>query len=186
MKIVLPGQDVTIDTPNGVDPVWYEKLSQLNAKVQYLETNLLPLIVAGGAGGAYADAIYTPVLSAPGGTLPTFTATPLQGRYTRIGRMVSLSMYANNTAGGVNGAGAFQLSVTLPIPANVGFNPIRVMLGVSQNSGVENVVLGEIGIGGSTITLFKMTGTSQVAALNCADLNNVSRTLELFGWYRVD
>jgi hypothetical protein len=30
-RIVLPAQTVEIDTPTGVDPVWYEKLSQLTA-----------------------------------------------------------------------------------------------------------------------------------------------------------
>ena len=30
-KIVLPGQGVLVDTPTGVDPVWYEKLKQMEA-----------------------------------------------------------------------------------------------------------------------------------------------------------
>jgi hypothetical protein len=30
-RIVLPSQTVEIDTPVGVDPVWYEKLQQLTA-----------------------------------------------------------------------------------------------------------------------------------------------------------
>ena len=29
MKIVFPAQSVTVDTVNGVDPVWYEKLKQV-------------------------------------------------------------------------------------------------------------------------------------------------------------
>jgi hypothetical protein len=32
-KVVLPGQGVLVDTPTGVDPVWYEKMSQLTAFV---------------------------------------------------------------------------------------------------------------------------------------------------------
>jgi hypothetical protein len=32
-KIVLPAQNVVIDEPTGVDPVWYEKLQQLTAFV---------------------------------------------------------------------------------------------------------------------------------------------------------
>jgi hypothetical protein len=31
MKIVLPAQNVNIDTPTGIDPVWYEKIQQLTA-----------------------------------------------------------------------------------------------------------------------------------------------------------
>jgi hypothetical protein len=30
-KIVLPGQGVLVDTPTGVDPIWYEKLKQVEA-----------------------------------------------------------------------------------------------------------------------------------------------------------
>jgi len=29
MKIVLPAQTINIDTPTGVDPIWYEKLQAL-------------------------------------------------------------------------------------------------------------------------------------------------------------
>jgi hypothetical protein len=31
MKLVIPGQGVPVDTPDGVDPVWYEKFQQLMA-----------------------------------------------------------------------------------------------------------------------------------------------------------
>lgn len=31
MKIVLPAQTVKIDTPTGVDPIWFEKFQQLAA-----------------------------------------------------------------------------------------------------------------------------------------------------------
>jgi hypothetical protein len=33
VRVVLPAQQVNIDTPTGVDPVWYEKMSQLTAFV---------------------------------------------------------------------------------------------------------------------------------------------------------
>ena len=29
MKITLPAQTVPVDTPVGVDPIWYEKLQQM-------------------------------------------------------------------------------------------------------------------------------------------------------------
>jgi hypothetical protein len=31
MKIVLPAQTVNIDTPTGLDPIWYERLQALTA-----------------------------------------------------------------------------------------------------------------------------------------------------------
>jgi hypothetical protein len=31
MRIVLPTQPVNVDTPHGVDPLWYEKFQQLTA-----------------------------------------------------------------------------------------------------------------------------------------------------------
>lgn len=176
-KIILPGQDVPIDRPNGVDPIWYEKLQALTARVNSLQS----LIDAGG----YSEGVWSPVLSAPGGTLPTFTATPLTGRYVRVGHMIGFAVYANNIAGGVVGAGNFALSVSLPIAAAADALPRRIQLGIAQNSGIENIVLGEVAAGTPIINLYKVTGTSQVAVLVCADLNNVSRSLELFGWYRV-
>ena len=30
-KVVLPGQQVRVDTPTGVDPVWFEKFQELVA-----------------------------------------------------------------------------------------------------------------------------------------------------------
>lgn len=35
MKIVLPAQDVPLDTPQGVDPIWYEKLQALATFANY-------------------------------------------------------------------------------------------------------------------------------------------------------
>lgn len=31
MKIILPAQTVPVDTPQGLDPIWYEKLQALTA-----------------------------------------------------------------------------------------------------------------------------------------------------------
>jgi hypothetical protein len=30
-KVVLPGQGVLVDTPTGVDPIWFEKFTQMAA-----------------------------------------------------------------------------------------------------------------------------------------------------------
>ena len=31
MRIVLPAQQINVDTPHGVDPLWFEKFQQLTA-----------------------------------------------------------------------------------------------------------------------------------------------------------
>jgi hypothetical protein len=33
VRVVLPAQNVEIDTPHGVDPIWYERLQQLTTFV---------------------------------------------------------------------------------------------------------------------------------------------------------
>ena len=177
-KIILPGQEVRVDIPNGVDPVWYEKLQALTKQVNALEAFI--------TAGAYSEQTsWTPVLSSiGGGTVPTYTATPLNGAYARIGHLVFFGAYSNNVAGGVAGAGAFQLQLALPIPAFPGANPIRVQLGVGQNAAIENVLLGQVVGGASQMRLFMMTGASQVANFNCVDQNNAVRGLEMFGMYR--
>ena len=75
-KVVLPSQTVLVDTPTGVDPVWYEKLQALTARVNAMDTALAGFIAA----GAYSTGTWTPVFSSiGGGTVPTFTAVALNG-----------------------------------------------------------------------------------------------------------
>jgi hypothetical protein len=180
-KIVLPSQQVTVDTALGVDPVWYEKLQALTTRVNAMDTALAGFIAA----GAYSTGTWTPVLSSiGGGTVPTFTAVALNGRYIRIGNMVAFTVYGTNTVGGTPGAGNFQMQFTLPIPAATAINPRRVQLGIAQNAGVENVLMGEIAPSATQILLYNMTGASQVAPFYCSALNNVARAVEIFGWYR--
>ena len=43
-KVTLPSQQVPIDTPTGVDPIWYEKIAQLTAFVNlFSEVNVATL-----------------------------------------------------------------------------------------------------------------------------------------------
>lgn len=35
MKILIPAQDVPIQTNQGIDPIWYEKLQQLTTFANY-------------------------------------------------------------------------------------------------------------------------------------------------------
>lgn len=43
MKIVLPSQGVNIDTPTGIEPIWYEKLQAMNDQLQIANTQLQAL-----------------------------------------------------------------------------------------------------------------------------------------------
>lgn len=47
MKINFPGQSVNIDTPTGIDPVWYEKLQAL-ATFANLFSEINPATLADG------------------------------------------------------------------------------------------------------------------------------------------
>ena len=35
MKLNIPAQDVKIQNENGIDPIWYEKLTQMAAFINY-------------------------------------------------------------------------------------------------------------------------------------------------------
>lgn len=42
MTIILPGQQVDIQTPHGIDPIWYERLLALVASVNLLNIPVVP------------------------------------------------------------------------------------------------------------------------------------------------
>jgi hypothetical protein len=160
----------------------FRRVALANAESDVIINALKPFVTA----GAYSEAVWTPVLSSiGGGTPPTFTTKPLTGYYVRLGKLVIFSAYGSNTAGGVAGSGTNQLQLTLPLPAYAGINPIRVHLGVAQNSGVENLLEGQVVDSATQISLYQMTGISQMGPLTCASLNNVARSLEILGTYRV-
>jgi hypothetical protein len=182
--VYIPTQCPAIQNPDELRR-WVEaefmRIAQAMAATDLITDALRTFVSA----GAYSEQAYTPVLtSIGGGTVPTFTAVPLAGYYARIGHLGVFGVYGTNTAGGVAGSGAFQLQCSLPSAADAAMRPIRVQLGVGNNGGVENIVLGEVVAAASQIQLYCMTGASQVATLKCQDFNNVSRALELFGFYR--
>lgn len=53
MKIVLPAQDVSVDKPSGVDPIWFEKFQQIVAVLNsgIVGQGLLPTVATSGGHG---------------------------------------------------------------------------------------------------------------------------------------
>jgi hypothetical protein len=185
--IVLPAQNIVVDQPTGVDPIWYEKfrtmvaqIATLDSRVTTLETALASFIQH----GAYSESTYTPVLtSIGGGTVPTFTATPLFGNCFKIGRVCFLRVGGINTAGGVAGAGANQLQMSLPFPVASSSIAARLNAGTYFNGGIGNLAFADGAPGASVVNLYKLTSSTSEVALNCADLNNVSRSVNFVFYY---
>src|SRR5262245_36463242 len=136
--------------------------------------------------GGYSENTYTPVLSASGGTIPTFTAVPLTGRYFKVGRLVTVRMAASNTAGGTPGAGSFQLSISLPLPVAANAIGGRTMAGAWTNSTTEGIAFAQGGAGAMTAQLYNLGSTSNQVALNCGDFTNVNRAINFMFTYPTD
>jgi len=180
-KVVLPSPSVFIQVPSGIEPIWYEKLQALTDRVNVLDAFV--------TNGGYSEATYTPVLSASGGTIPTFTATPLTGGYFKIGRLVTVRITASNTVGGTLGAGAQQLSVSLPLPIAANALSSRVPAGSYRNGTEAGLSLAEGVAGSSTALLFQqsVSGAKVVQTpLTNADFNNVTRTIAFSITYPTD
>jgi hypothetical protein len=171
MKVVIPGQNILVDDLNksGVNPTWYERFSFLFSSLGMFMDK-----------GAYSEGTYTPVLSATGGTVPTFTAIPLTGKYIKIGRAVMLQIVAQNTAGGTAGAGANQLSISLPLPVSSTAISGRAFAGSMLNGTATDLAFLDITAGSSTALLWQQTVSGSKVdqvALNCADFSNVTRAI---------
>jgi len=135
----------------------------------------------------YAEGNWTPTVSiANAGSsniAPTFTATA-NGSFTHMGRSVFFTIYLDNTADGVKGNGAGQLSVSLPQLAGTAQIPGRILLGTLQNNTSEGLVLGSFTAGSNSLLLWSMTGISTIVPLTGADLNHLNtRQLSLQGKY---
>ena len=184
-KVTLPSQNIRMDTPTGIEPVWYDKLNALAAQVAAQDVTLSTL-AAFVQNGAYRELSYTPVLSSSGGTLPTFTATPLTGRAFRIGRLCFVRVAATNIAGGTPGAGAFQLSLSLPVPVAATAVAGRVTSGMWYNSTTESAAYADGAAGSSTVKMYSLASGGNQVALNCADFNNVTRGVSFALYYPTD
>jgi hypothetical protein len=180
MPNFLPNLDTpVVDLQTGLmTQVWYERLQKI-------------------AFGSYADgllspdpAAYVPVLSTvtallPGNAVPTFTATLLQGNYATIGRLCVVNIVAVNVAGGVAGAGAQQLQVSLPIPARVGALTARPLIGSVMNNSEETTAFGLLvgsapgaPVMNAPLYYQKILGSNvDQLPITCVNFNNASRAL---------
>lgn len=180
-NIVLPGQNVKIDTPTGVDPLWYEKLKEITDGINSIAGMI--------AGGGYQAATYIPVLTSAGGTPPTFTAPVLSGLYVRMGNLCFCNISGGNTAGGTPGAGAQQLSVSLPFPVRSAALPATATFGSFVNAGTQDLVFGALLAGAITAPLFQQNISGSKAnqvPLTGADFNNATRAIYWRFYYGVD
>ena len=140
--------------------------------------------------GAYTEGSYTPVLtSIGGGTVPTFTATPLTGKYAKVGRLVVAAAIARNTAGGTPGAGANQLVISLPLAASASAIGGRRMAGSFVNGTTEDLAFVDIVASATTAPMYQQqivgTNADQVP-LNCVNFSNATRGFAFFITYAVD
>lgn len=140
--------------------------------------------------GAYDEGTYNPVLtSAGGGTVPTFTATPLTGRWIKIGRIMTVAVVARNTAGGTPGAGTNQLSLSLPQAVSSGSLGGRRFMGAFTNGTTDATAFFDVVASATTGALYQETVSgskvSQVP-LTCVDFNNVTRGFSFYFSYRTN
>lgn len=180
-KVTLPSQNIRMDTPTGIDPVWYDKLQALAAKVNSLETFF--------AAGGYQTSTFVPVLTSAGGTPPTFTNPALSGLWVRVGNVMFVNITGSNTAGGTPGAGAQQLSISLPFAVRSVALPAKAIMGTFVNGANEQLVVGQLVAGAAVAPLFKQAiagSNSNLVALTGADFNNVSRSVYWRFYYGVD
>ena len=181
-KVILPAQNVNVDTPTGVDPVWYDKFKTLFDKVNSLEAFF-------NAGG-YASGSYVPVLTAAsGGTPPDFNSPALSAYWVQMGDVIFVSVSGANGAGGTPGAGSQQLSVTLPFPIRAQALPAKIMLGSFQNGTTEDLVFGTFLPSTATVPLFQQNISGSKAdqvPLTGANFNSPQRGVYWRFFYGVD
>jgi hypothetical protein len=129
VKLVIPGQNLRVDTPLGVDPVWYEKLSLLfkNAASLVEGNGVLP-VANGGTGdtGSAWNSSFTPVITAGTGAFTSVSAT---FRYKLLGKTAFFSLNIFITT---NGTAAANVQATTPFT----FAAQQVFVGrANQSSG---------------------------------------------------
>ena len=147
----------------------------------------IPSNVAAVAG--YISGVYTPVLTGPGGTPPTYTGTPPTGGYVRVGNLVFVTVAMSNAAGGVAGVGPAQLILSLPFPVSAGMFPTRLIIGSYRNSGTERSILGAVSPGTTTLFLYRdqVNGSNADQVIfTCADQNGADRAIVAQFYYPTD
>jgi hypothetical protein len=185
MTVTIPAQNIKMDVSTGIDPIWYDKIKALTDRVNYLDAQL----TAFNAAGAYAENVWTPVITSAGGTAPTFTNPTLTGVWIKVGHLMFLSISGNNTAGGTPGAGAQQLSVSLPFAVRATALPARITCGSFLNNLTQDLCFAQMTAGATTAPLYQQNISGSKAdqvALTGADLNNATRGVFWRFYYGVD
>ena len=134
----------------------------------------------------YIEGTYNPVVTAPGGTPPTFATVVTS--VTTIGRLCLVTVDADNKLGGTAGAGAVQMFVTLPFPASGMQGDALLSIGTALNGTALEAMYGRI-ILPSTLALYRLDlvgGVPRIVAFNASELSDANvRQLEFQVWYNI-
>lgn len=126
-----------------------------------------------GAGTAledYVESVWVPAITAASGTAPTFTDT-FDGFYTRIGDIVHCQVTLTNLAGGTAGAGAGQLSVSLPVASHADQVPSIADAGIGLNDTTDLTLFIKKA---PSVSAFELKLGTKFTPLTGADLNHAS------------
>lgn len=134
MKLVLPGQNVKVDTPLGVDPVWYEKFA-------LLFKSAAPL-VEGDTGSVWISS-FVPVVTPGSGA---FTSVSSSLRYRLLGKTAIWNLRINITTNGTAGANVqasmpWTFGPTDQVAAGRATLVSGKMLQAAANAGANGVVI---------------------------------------------
>lgn len=118
----------------------------------------------------YVENVWVPSVTAASGTAPTFTDT-FDGFYTRIGDIVHCQIALINTAGGTAGAGAGQLSVSLPVASHADQVASVADAGIGLNNTTDLALFIKKA---PSVSAFELKLGNKFTALTGADLNHAS------------
>lgn len=126
---------------------------------------------------------FTPTVTLTGGagnTVPTFTTNA--GRYSKVGNVVFVDIFLNNSAGGTAGAGTGQVNIALPVTAGATQAAANGICGLLINGAASYALTVDILNGATTAIIGFLSGTTsqgvQGATLN--DANTRQMTAKFF------
>jgi hypothetical protein len=129
---------------------------------------------------------YTPqIMVAGGGTAPTYTS--VAGSFLVQQGVVFCDVDLSNTAGGTAGAGAGQLSISLPILPAAWVPPDMISLGgYSLNNATYGRIMGTLTAGSVWMGISRWSSSTALVILAGTDQNNATRTIRAHFWYQTD
>jgi hypothetical protein len=149
--------------------------------------NFSTVLTPGVANTHPVSATFVPAITSGGGTLPTFSSQ--LGNYVQVGALLFVQVDLDNTVGGTAGAGANQISLTLPMAASAGQLDGIMPAGSHLNGAAEDQLFIAIAPGAVSGLLYDadVVGTNTVIRpFTCAMLNDANtRDIELGFWYHV-